>query len=122
MTPRKRKILTEVESEERLPVSRSYKDTGDRINQRPPEIRFLSIAPSSGNPTVLPAPLENADSPDPYREIPIVVVSNEVGPDMMDRVKALQIEHVIGKPYNSEFLRKNVNTLLEIDKKKAVGP
>jgi len=117
MTVRKRKILAENETEERSPLNKTYKDTGDRINQGPNEIRFVSMGPPGESRPAISGPLENTDPPDLYREIPIVVVSDEINPDMTDRVRALQIEHVIQKPYNSEFLKKNVNSLLEIQKK-----
>jgi len=118
MTVRKRKILAENESEERSPLNKTYKDTGDRINQSPTEIRFVSVGHPSENRPDIPEPPESTSSPDLYREIPIVVVSDELSLDMIDRVKALQIEHVIQKHANGEFLKKNVNSLLEIEKKK----
>lgn len=100
------------------PLHTPYTDTGVRINPTISEPGLFNILEPYESPVGTPDITEKDQNADPYANIPIVVFGEAPDLDMSARVKDLQIQHPVSKSFSVEYLRKDVGSLLEIEKKK----
>lgn len=127
MLANKRILVVDDQPDDLESIKKIYKNTGIRINQAGSEFGVFNTIEQYGkcaDAIILDLSLKGSDTlelaeklrqNDRYKDIPIVVIGEQISIDMVKRVKDLQIQHLIKKPFSAEYLKKTVDTLLDSD-------